>query len=126
MLEKFHNATPNERDNIVPLFKVSRPSIEKQNVYDSKGKVVSSKRVRRSVSVPLPADELENRGYSCDLFLVDNLKQAGQDPYKMQPTNQKLFGGDIDSVGQVRESLDTFDFNQLTEQDFDEPAPSQE
>lgn len=123
MYEKFHNSSPNPADNIVPTFKTSTPSVEKQNVYDAKGKIVSTKRVRRSVCVPLPADELENKGYSCDLFTVENLKQAGQDPYKMTPTTQKLFGGDLDSVGQVRDSLDNFDYSQLTEQDFDDPAP---
>lgn len=122
MIEKFNSLVPDVSDNIVPHFKVTKQSVEKQNVYDSKGKVVSTKRVRKMIASFIPADELENKGFACDLFTVENLKAAGQDPYKMQPTSQKMFGGDIDTIGSAAAALDNFDYDSLTDADFAEPA----
>lgn len=122
MIEKFNSLVPDVSDNIVPQFKVTKQSVEKQDVYDAKGKVVSTKRVRKMIAKPIPADELENKGFSCDLFTVENLKEAGHDPYKMKPTSQKMFGGDIDSVGSAAAALDNFDYDSLTEADFTESA----
>lgn len=122
MIEKFNSLKPNVSDNIVPTFKVSQQSIEKQDVFDSKGKVVATKKVRKMISSPIPNDELENKGYSCDLFTVENLKNAGQDPYKMQPITQKMFGGDIDSVGTVTTALDEFNYDSLTDADFEDAS----
>lgn len=122
MIERFNSLVPDVLDNIVPKFKVSKQSVEKQNVYDAKGKVVSTKRVRKMIAQLISSDELENKGFSCDLFTVENLKQAGQDPYKMQPTHAKMFGGDIDSIGTATSALDNFDYDSLTDADFEESA----
>lgn len=119
MHEKFRNCKPCEGDNIVPVFEASVVQEEQQKIFDAKGKPIGERKVKHIISKALPADEMENKGYSEDLFTVANLQQAGQDPYKMQPTSQKLFAPSLDSISDTKDMLNNMDYDQLTEQDFE-------
>ena len=120
MIYNFKSAKPHEDDNIVHHFESSSIQDMKEPVYNDKGKKVSERVVKKVITKVIPDSEFENLDLDCDLFSVENLKQAGVDLFKQAPTPVKLFGGDLDSRAAAVDALDNFDYSQLTEQDFNE------
>lgn len=111
---------PDPSDVIVHHFESSSIVEEKESVVDSEGKKLRDRIVKKVRKVALPSDEFENKGMDCSMFSVENMKAAGVDLFQQSPTPVKLFGGDLDSIGAAKDSLDNFDYSQLTEQDFNE------
>lgn len=118
MIYNFRRAIPREDDNIVHHFETSSLVETIEPVYNDKGKKIKERLVKKVCVKVIPASEFENSDMDCDLFSVENMKKAGVDLFKQAPTPVKIFGADLDARSQVADQLDSFDYSQLTEQDF--------
>ena len=115
----FNAAKPRPEDNIVSSFVSSDVVEEKENICDENGKIIRSRIVKKSVTKVIPLSAFENKDLPCSLFSVENMKAAGVDLFKQQPTTTKLFGMTLDERSDVSEQLDKFDFDSITEKDFE-------
>ncbi len=116
----FNAEKPREEDNVVCHFVTSKLEDFEECLCDSKGKVIEKRIVKKPFTEVVPPSAFENKDLPCSLFSVEVQQAAGIDLFKKQPLGVKLYGSDLDTRSEVAEQLDKFDYEQLTEQDFNE------
>lgn len=117
---KLNNCTPNPADVVVPRFVRSITKEHKQKIFDGKGNVVSERLVKVPSVEEISNEEFENVGLTCDMFDFDTQKAAGRDPFQATPITTPLFGMSLDARSVAIEQLDNFNYDELTEHDFEE------
>lgn len=117
---KVNHCNPNPADVVVPRFVRSVTKEHKQKIFDRKGNVVLERLVKVPSVEEISNEEFENVGITCDMFDFDTLKAAGRDPFQGTPITTPLFGMSLDARSVAMEQLDNFNYDELTEQDFEE------
>lgn len=116
---------PDPQDYTVPTFHVAKRKKASYEIKDVKGKVVSKRESSVIVSEVPAHSEFENLGLSCDLFTVENQSKAGVDLFAKAPIKTPFFTLGLDGRSEATEQLENFDFDSLTEKDFEEPSKTE-
>lgn len=90
-----------------------------QEIKDSSGKVIATKKVVTPVVSAIDPKEFENEAFACEMFTVENLQRTGFDPFKQRPITTPLFGMTLDTKAAAVDALDNFNYEDLTEEDFE-------
>lgn len=88
----------------------------KRKIYDDDGNVVREDFLSVPFQEEIPVEELEHRGVSCDMFTIENMQAAG---VELSPITKPLFGITIDQRSLITEQVENFDYDSLTEKDFE-------
>lgn len=116
---------PDPQDYTVPTFHVAKRKKTTCEIKDAKGKVVSKRDSSVLVAEVPSHSEFENLGLSCDLFTVENQQAAGVDLFGKAPIKTPFFTLGLDGRSEATEQLENFDFDSLTEKDFEEPSQTE-
>lgn len=84
----------------IPEFKKSVVVDEVRAVLDKDGKTVTTETVQVSRCVPIPHEDFENKGVTCDLFGVEVSQKAG---VQLHEFTSQFYGVPLES----RESLES-------------------
>lgn len=115
MRYRFNHVKPSPDNCVVPAFVQSVRKKAKRNILDEKGNVIGTEIVQLPVVSPIPHEEFENVGLSCDLFTPENQKAAGVDLRTLPPISTPFFGMTLDQRSEAVEQLENFDYDSLLE-----------
>ena len=76
---KINPVVPVPENHLKREFVVVEEHVENVPLYDKSGKVVSEQKVRVPIRVPIPKENWEHKGESCDLYSIENLIESGTD-----------------------------------------------
>lgn len=115
MRYRFSHCTPSPDNYVVPAFVQSVRKKVKRNILDEKGHVIGSEIVQLPVVSPIPHEEFENVGLSCDLFTPEVQEESGVDLRSKPPIAVPFFGMTLDQRSSVVDQLENFDYDSLLE-----------
>ena len=106
-INSFQNQVCVPIPDVIPQFKMSLVQDEEHAVLGHDGKTVTTEIVTVSRTVPIPHEEFENKGVTCDLFGVEVSQKAG---VQLHEFTSQFYGVPLDSREQleniVNDSLD--------------------
>lgn len=117
-LSNCKNFVPDSADNIHFVDSVVVRESVPRTAITGDGKKVTLKGVQDVlVDKPIPVEELEHRGVSCEMFTIENLERAG---IEMKQITTPLFTPQLDSLDSFADSIEkNVDVSDLTEKDFE-------